>query len=404
MSESEPIKRNGQPLSCPQTMNKGEKPFIKIRRNKMRFKKATRSQLKLRMAIDGPAGSGKTYTALRFAFSLGKRIAIIDTEHGSASKYLFKAPDGIPWEFDVCELERFSPTDYTSLIDEAGSLGYDVIVIDSLSHAWVGEGGALDMWDKAGGRFQSWKNITPLHNKMIEAMLHSPSHIIATMRSKMDYVVEEEMDGGRKKSVPRKVGLAPVQRNGMEYEFDIWGTLDLNHIFTISKTRCTEIDGAVAALPSASFMRPVVDWLKNGTPAPAQSEVNAQETTTQPLEDNLKPLRDEISKLRRKHEWLLGVASGDDSDLESVGEDYLRKVHRNLEVSYTTTIKSKIRGFYTTMKEVDSQVEIPSLNDKTIIELEQIYKNALAQLKDLKDRSNSRSDSNLPVEPEGAVA
>src|SRR5262249_43011752 len=101
----------------------------------MPFKKAERKLLKLRMAIDGPAGSGKTYTALRFAFALGKRIAVIDSEHESASKYVGEAPDGIVWRFDVNELDRFSPADYTNAIDEAERLGCDVLVIDSLSHA-----------------------------------------------------------------------------------------------------------------------------------------------------------------------------------------------------------------------------------------------------------------------------
>ena len=102
------------------------------------FRTATRQQSKLRMTIDGPAGSGKTYTALRFAHALtnGGRIAVIDTERGSASKYVGEAPDGIAWQFDVAELMQFSPEKYTELIQMAGKNGYTVLVIDSLSHAW----------------------------------------------------------------------------------------------------------------------------------------------------------------------------------------------------------------------------------------------------------------------------
>lgn len=104
------------------------------------FRPAVRRKTKLRMAFCGPAGSGKTYTALRQAFALaahcGGRVAVIDTEHGSASKYQGESPDGIPWEFDVRELTDFSPTAYTEAIVEAGRLGYAVLVVDSLSHAW----------------------------------------------------------------------------------------------------------------------------------------------------------------------------------------------------------------------------------------------------------------------------
>lgn len=231
-----------------------------------RFKKAERKQLKLRMAIDGPSGSGKTYTALALAPSLGKRIAVIDTEHGSASKYV--GENG--WDFDALELTSFSPSEYTAAIDEAGRLGYDVIIVDSLSHAWEGKDGALEMKDRAGGNsFTAWKAITPMHRRMIESMLSSPCHVIATMRSKMEYVLEEEVGkSGKVIQVPKRIGMAPIQRQGMEYEFDIVVDMDANHIATVSKTRCRAIDGATIAKPGASFMVPILDWLATGTATP----------------------------------------------------------------------------------------------------------------------------------------
>src|SRR5438105_1319497 len=127
----------------------------------MPFVKATKVDAKLRMALIGPAGSGKTFTALSVAAGLGGRVAVLDSEHGSASKYadLF--------EFDVIEPETFSPQVYIDAVLEAERAGYGVIVLDSLSHAWAGKGGALEMVDAAsrrakGNKFIAWGEVTPL--------------------------------------------------------------------------------------------------------------------------------------------------------------------------------------------------------------------------------------------------
>jgi hypothetical protein len=233
-----------------------------------RFQKAARKQLKLRCALAGPAGSGKTYTALRFAFALGKRIAVICTEHGAAQKYagLQLESDGTAANFDVVEPNSFSPSEYTSLIDEAGAAKYDVVVIDSLSHAWEGKDGALELVDKVDtrNRFTAWKDVSPMHRRLVESILGSPCHVIATMRSKQEYVLQEDGNG---KSVPIRVGMKPIQREGMEYEFDVFGDLDLSHIFKVTKTRCPTIDGATVTKPGAAFIQPVIRWLETGEAA-----------------------------------------------------------------------------------------------------------------------------------------
>jgi hypothetical protein len=236
-----------------------------------RFKKATRQKLRLRMAIDGPPGAGKSMTALRFAFALGQRIACIDTESGSLSKYQGDSPDGVPFDFDVTELTTFSPTEYTSAIEEAGRSGFDVLIIDSLSHAWAGKDGALEIKDRQGGNsFTAWKEVTPMHNRMVDAILASPCHIIATMRSKVEHVLEEQVNSkGKTVQVPRKIGMAPVQRAGMEYEFDIYGSMDWSHVLTISKSRCSAVADAVVSKPGPSFIRTVAEWLEKGSDAPA---------------------------------------------------------------------------------------------------------------------------------------
>lgn len=229
------------------------------------FKKAERTKLKGRIALDGPSGSGKTYSALRAAFAMGKRVAVIDTEHQSASKYAGENPDGTPWEFDVCELTEFGPDRYAQAVQSAGKEGYDVIVIDSLSHAWTGEGGALDLVDRkagSGNKFTAWRDVTPLHRRMIDAMLSSPAHIIATMRTQTEYVLEPNEHG---RMVPRKIGTKPIQREGMEYEFDVVGDLDYTHTLTVSKSRCPILQDAKSVKPNAEFWLPFCQWLNSGT-------------------------------------------------------------------------------------------------------------------------------------------
>lgn len=233
------------------------------------FKPATRQSLRLRMAIDGPPGAGKTFTALRAATALGQRIAVINTESGAIRKYLGLSPDGTEWAFDIVEPPSYAPSTYTELILAAGREGYDVLIIDSLSHAWEGEGGALDQVDRksdSANKFTAWKDVTPQHRRMIEAILRSPCHVIATMRTKTDYVLEPNDKG---KMVPRKVGLKSVQREGLEYEFDIVCDLDVQHVMTISKTRCPDLDGLVVAKPSAITFEPLVRWLTEGSEPPA---------------------------------------------------------------------------------------------------------------------------------------
>lgn len=253
----------------------------------MQFKKATKRQAKARIAIDGPSGSGKTYSALIAAQVLarGGQVAVVDTERGSASLYadLF--------EFDVLELDRFDPRVYVEAIQAAEEAGYAVIVLDSLSHAWEGEGGALDLVDdaskrsKSGNSFTAWKDVTPLHRRLVDAMLQSKAHVIATMRTKMEYVQEKDERTG--KTVIRKVGMAPIQRQGIEYEFTIVGDMDIEHNLIISKSRCAEMADAVVSKPDAKFWKRFADWLNSGeepeeTASPDPADKSAPNARSEP--------------------------------------------------------------------------------------------------------------------------
>src|SRR5487761_2572116 len=237
------------------------------------FKPARKAQSFLRMAIAGPSGSGKTYTSLEIAVGLaqGRGIAVIDTERGSASKYadLFT--------FDVLELDSFHPERYIEAIEAASAAGYAVLVIDSLSHGWNGVGGALELHDQAVKRqktqnsYTAWADITPLQNRLINAITGAPLHVIATMRSKTEYVQDRNERGG---TAIRKVGMAPIQRDGMEYEFDVFGQMDVDHNLIIEKSRCSALASAVIARPGAPLAATLAQWL--------QGEPTEPVTTTPP--------------------------------------------------------------------------------------------------------------------------
>lgn len=245
------------------------------------FTKAVKTDAKLRMAIIGPSGSGKTYTALAIATALadGKPIAVVDTEYGSASKYAGR------FEFDVAEMTPpYKPDKYVMAIKEAANAGYGVVILDSLTHAWNGEGGLLDIVDNIaksrynGNSFAAWKDATPLQKALIEAMLSSNIHVIATMRSKTEYVLEEDSRG---KKVPKKVGMAPEQRAGLEYEYDVVLEMSIDNTGVVTKTRCPELrehNEGVYPKPGADVAGILAQWL-HGAPKPAQEAPKAPEPT-----------------------------------------------------------------------------------------------------------------------------
>jgi DNA polymerase III epsilon subunit-like protein len=235
------------------------------------FTKAQRTQAKLRLALCGPAGSGKTYSALLIAKGLAPegRIALIDTERGSGSLYSHLA------DYDVAPLSQpFSPERYIQLIQQAEQSGYEVLIIDSLSHAWAGEGGILDLHDKAslalrsGNSFAAWREVTPKHNALVDALIGADLHLILTLRTKVAY---EVADDGQGKKRPLKIGLAPIQRDGLEYEFT--AVLDLSvegHVATAAKDRSGVFDGA-HWVPTRATGEALRDWLNGGVDAVEQS-------------------------------------------------------------------------------------------------------------------------------------
>lgn len=249
------------------------------------FKRATRKQARLRIGLLGTAGCGKTFSALRIGSELvpehardpkknkGRAgIAFIDTETGSAALYAEETnPDGGAFEFDVVDLAqergKFSVENYLKAIKAAASAGYPVLIIDSLSHAWAGAGGLLEYKDKlaakssSGNSWTAWREVTPLHNALIDAILSYPGDVLVTMRVKMEHVQEQV----RGKTVIRKVGLQPVQRDGLEYEFTVILDIELeSHKAVVSKTRCSRIADETYVKPGKDLAAVLVEWRDQG--------------------------------------------------------------------------------------------------------------------------------------------
>lgn len=227
------------------------------------FTRATKRTAKLRAALFGPSGSGKTFSALRIAKGLGGRVAVIDTERGSASKYADR------FEFDVFELARKTIPDYVAAIGVAQAAGYEILVLDSLSHAWQELLEEVDRIAKArfkGNSWGAWSEGTPMQRSLVDAMLGFPGHVLATMRSKTEWSVDKA-DGG--KSRPVRVGLAPEQGKGIEYEFDLLLELSPDHVCTVLKDRTSRFQDRVLEKPGEELGRELAAWLAEGTaPAP----------------------------------------------------------------------------------------------------------------------------------------
>lgn len=228
-------------------------------------RKAQKHSVKLKMAIQGPSGSGKTEGALALAknFVPNAKILVVDTENESASLYADR------YEFDTIPLSAPYTSDrYRKAMQAAVDGGYDVLIVDSLTQQWDGEGGILrrkEALDRQPGSnsYTNWSTYTPEHTAFVEFIKSLPIHTICTLRTKQDYVLET-VNGKQK---PRKVGMAPIQRDGLEYEFTLVFEVGMNHQATASKNRTTLFsDDETLDLTSPEVAIQVRDWLANGLP------------------------------------------------------------------------------------------------------------------------------------------
>ena len=224
------------------------------------YRKAERRKAKLRLAITGPAGSGKTYSALLIAFGIGGKTALLDTENGSGDLYSALG------DYDICSISApFTVQKYIDAIKSAEQAGYDILILDSISAEWAGSGGLLNLHTQLtssskANSFAAWGQVTPKHNAFIDAIINSRLHIICTIRSKTEYA---QIQNERGKTEIRKMGLGLVQREGIDYEFTTVFDLNFTHEVTVSKDRTSIFDGQVFTITQETG-KLLKDWLDSG--------------------------------------------------------------------------------------------------------------------------------------------
>lgn len=253
----------------------------------MQLRQSERKQAKIKMALQGSAGSGKTYSSLLLAKGLTNgdfsKVAIIDTENGSADLYAHLG------DFNVLSLKPpFTPQQYADAITVCEKAGMEVIIIDSTSHCWDY---LLDYHSSlAGNSFTNWAKIKPLERLFVDKILQSPAHIIATMRTKQDYVLNQK-DG---KMVPEKVGLKAVQRDGLDYEFTLVFDVDIKHFATASKDRTELFMGKPEFKISEETGGIILEWCSQGKVEISQVEIEEPKHVAQKIELSEKEVYEHI--------------------------------------------------------------------------------------------------------------
>ncbi len=229
------------------------------------FEPASRKKKKARIAISGVSGSGKTYSALQIAkgFAPDGQVAVIDSQYGQSCLYSDK------FDFRVLEIDTHSPLVYAAAVRAADKQGFDVIIVDSISQAWNGSDGALAQVDKAakkysGNTYSAWGDVTPMQLEMIDALIGCKAHVIVTLRSKHEYVLETQSNG---KTKPVPIGMGVIQRDGFLYEMDIEIMMNIAHVGEIVKTRYDDLDGYSVEKPDPSLGEYILERLNTGEEA-----------------------------------------------------------------------------------------------------------------------------------------
>ena len=226
----------------------------------MKLTKAERHQVKLRLGLSGASGFGKTYSALLLAYGITNdwtKIAVIDTENGSASLYSHLG------EYNALTLdEPFSPERYIEAIETCEKAGVEVIIIDSISHEWSGKGGCLELHEQLGGKFQDWAKISPRHQSLIDKIIQSSCHIITTVRRKVDYSMDSDMNG---KSKVTKHGTKEITREGFEYELTTnFEIINDKHLAKASKDRTGIFMDKPEFVINSATGKKLMEWCNKG--------------------------------------------------------------------------------------------------------------------------------------------
>jgi hypothetical protein len=271
------------------------------------------------MALQAPSGAGKTYSALLLAKGLANgdfsKVAIIDTENGSADLYSHLG------DYNVLTLENpFSPERYIEAISTCEKANIEVIIIDSISQCWEF---LLNCHSSMqGNSFTNWSKITPRQQNFIYRILESNCHMIVTMRTKQNYVLNQK-DG---KYVPEKVGLKAVQRDGIDYEFTLVFDIDMKHHAMASKDRTGLFIGRPEFIINSATGRKILEWCDSDM---TQEELKAKVEACLTIQ--------ELTKLYNFH----GVLA------KSIEQDFVRKQNLlNSLISPNDNAKNGIMNSY----------------------------------------------------------
>lgn len=197
------------------------------------FRPAKRENLPLIIGLVGGTGSGKSFSALRLASGLagGKRFAAIDTEAGRLKHY---ADD---FDFDHGDLTPpFRPDRYMEAILAADEKGYPVIIVDSTSHVWAGDGGVIDWQEeelyrmakddykkREACRMAAWVQPKMGHKKMVQRLLQIRAHLILCFRAEEKIEMRKNPQTKKMEVVPKEgptglKGWMPVCEKNLPYE------------------------------------------------------------------------------------------------------------------------------------------------------------------------------------------
>lgn len=265
----------------------------------LKIRKATREQIYTKIALMGSSGSGKSYSALRLAVGMQKKLekllgrpAKILMANTEGSRGLYYANE---FDYDIADIEApYTPEVFIELIDDAVEAGYDILVMDSVSPEWEGKGGCLEMHAMLGGKVTDWKSISPRHDKFLDAIEKSPIHIIATLKGKDQYEIDKDEKG--KVSV-KKLGLGTRQREGFEYRFTCTFSIDQKtHLASAQKDNTHIFENSAGELLSEAFGERIIDWANSSDIEPSKAYV--VENTVKQKEEQEKLYQETREKIK----------------------------------------------------------------------------------------------------------
>ena len=264
-------------------------------------KQAVRSKVFVKVALMAPSGGGKTFSSLRVATGMAQEI---EKREGRKARILLGNTEGDrgyyyanEFEYEIVDLEPpYTPEKFTSFLHWAEEEKYDIVILDSASHEWEGRGGCLEIHAKAGGRYQDWKDVTPRHEKFIDAMAKTKINLIATMRGKDKYELEKDDNG---KTSVNKLGVGAKQREGFEFEFTCTFMIDQKTNFaTYQKDNTHIFENEISVLLTEDHGKKLIMWANSDSGKNVDAIVEeVEKVELKPIKAEVKPTEEPIVKV-----------------------------------------------------------------------------------------------------------